>query len=112
MTQAVGRTALGVVTLGASELLPSSVKKSLATGVGTGLTLGVSQAVDAYGRAVKPPAPPGSPPPVTTATKPVQEAVADAARRRANARGFTSTILQSFLQGSGRAEGLKPTLGS
>lgn len=66
----------------------------------------------AVGRALTAPAPPGSPPAITTETKAVQDAAADATRRRSRARGHASTILQSFLQGSGQAEGLKSTTGS
>lgn len=76
-------------------------------------TGGISEVVRPFTKNVfKTPAPPTSPAPITTQTKAVQDAVADAAQRRSKARGFSSTILQSFLQGSSQAEGLKPTIGS
>lgn len=57
------------------------------------------------------PKPPMVPPPPTVEDTAVQEAVAEAARRRARARGFRSTILtREFL--SPEQASLKPTLGS
>lgn len=59
----------------------------------------------------KVPAIPPVPPAPTTEDRAVQEAAAEAARRRQRARGFRSTILsQSFLEPSG--QGRQTTLGS
>lgn len=61
------------------------------------------------------PSPPNAQPPVTTDSKEVQEAMADAMRRRARSKGYQSTMLRSFLEpasSTGSTEGLKPTFGS
>lgn len=63
------------------------------------------------GKGLKAPGPPSAQPPVTTESKAVQEASADAAQRRAKAKGLTSTILRGFLDQSPSA-GLKQTTGS
>ena len=55
--------------------------------------------------------PPSATPPPTTETKAVQQAVADAAKRRSRARGLRSTILsKDFLDE--KAPALQTTLGS
>lgn len=58
----------------------------------------------------KPPKPIKPDPAPNLAEKAIQEAAADAARRRQSARGFRSTILSNLVQSSGG--GLKTTLGS
>jgi hypothetical protein len=106
MSSTVGRVALGATTLGTSELLPSGIKKPLTRGVGAGLTLGTSEAVDALTKnLLKPPSPPEAPPQPTTESKAVQTATAEAAQRRFRARGFQSTILSQPSE-------LKQTFGS
>lgn len=56
----------------------------------------------------KPPKPMKPEPPPNLAERAIQDAAADAARRRQSARGFRSTILSNLMQQSG----LKTTLGS
>ena len=110
MSSTVGRAALGVGTLGASEALPSKFRNRLATPIGTGLTLGTSQLVDAYTKGV--PKPPQPVAPATTDDKAVQQVVAEGAARRSRARGYRSTILsQNFLSPSPPKD-LASTLGA
>jgi len=76
----------------------------IVTGVATG---GISEVGRAGLNTLKPPAPPVSPPPISEATPEVQQAAAEAARRRSRARGFRSTLLSQFVP-----DKLKDTFGS
>jgi hypothetical protein len=84
--------------------------------VGLGLaTMGLSEAggLKPLAEALMPkvPSPPGVSPAPKVEDKAIQEAAAEAARRRQRARGFRSTILsQNFLEPMSGA--LKQTLGS
>ena len=89
------RTALGIATMGMSE---------------AGGLIPLGQAVLGGGR-LSQPGPPEAPPQPSAETAAVQQATAEAARRRSRARGARSTILsQQFL--SPDAPALKPTFGS
>jgi hypothetical protein len=65
---------------------------------------------------MKTPTPPEAIKPATVTSKPVQQAVAEAAQRRSKARGFFSTILSQLgnqaAQASPSAAPLKSTFGS
>ena len=111
--QAIGRATLDTATLGTAELLPSSLKKPLFRGVGAGMTLGVSEGVDALTKnAFKGPTVPNAAPAPTTASPAVQSAAAYAAQQRERARGYRSTILSQQFMAPAQPMPLKQTLGS
>ncbi len=75
-------------------------------------TLGLSEGVMALGKnATKTPKPPEAPTTIKTDSTAVQQAVSEAAQRRARSRGYRSTILsQNFMAPDAAA--LKDTMGS